>query len=464
MKQLTFTIFGGTGDLTFRKLLPALYNLQAQSKLEEDFSIVIIGRRDYDHAGYCEEAAGWIKQYARLPYRMDEFERFARRIHYVQMDFTGLENYERLNAFYKERHLHNHVFYFAVAPRFFAVIAKGLEQVEKACTGKVIIEKPFGEDLESARVLNEDLERFFTKERMFHIDHYLGKEMVRNMQAIRFMNPIFQDVWNAKYIEHVQISAMETVGVENRGGYYDQSGALKDMVQNHLFQILSIVAMEQPGELMLAGEEMHREQIRVLSSLHTPENIEDSLVLGQYRGYREEKAVAEDSVTETYAALKVFLDNDRWRGMPFYIRTGKKLGHREMQVLVVFKSAAPQVESNILNIKIQPTEGVYLQFNIKKPGEEDEIAQAKMDFCQSCSFINQMNTPEAYERLLGACVRGERFWFSQWDQIEASWKYVDDIRKRYHEKNLPVYEYEPGTYGPGAAEKMLEMSGDFWLD
>ncbi len=327
-----------------------------------------------------------------------------------------------------------------------------------------MLEKPFGENLAAAKELNEKMEHFFHPDHIYRIDHYLGKEMVRNIQTIRFANPIFSGVWDAEHIECIQISALEEVGVETRGGYYDHSGAMKDMVQNHLFQILSIVAMEQPGELMLAGEEMHREQIRVLSSLHTPENIEDSLVLGQYRGYREEKAVAEDSVTETYAALKVFLDNDRWRGMPFYIRTGKKLGHREMQVLVVFKSAAPQVESNILNIKIQPTEGVYLQFNIKKPGEEDEIAQAKMDFCQSCSFINQMNTPEAYERLLGACVRGERFWFSQWDQIEASWKYVDDIRKRYHEKNLPVYEYEPGTYGPGAAEKMLEMSGDFWLD
>ena len=328
MSALTFTIFGGTGDLTFRKLLPALYNLQAQNKLDDDFSIVIIGRRAYDHASYCEEASNWIKQFARLPYRVDEYERFSKRIHYVQMDFTDLNNYEILDAFYKEHDLENHIFYFAVAPRFFAVIAKGLEQVETACLGKVIIEKPFGEDLASAKVLNENLESFFSKDRIFHIDHYLGKEMVRNMQAIRFMNPIFQDVWNAKYIEHVQISALETVGVENRGGYYDQSGALKDMVQNHLFQILSLVAMEQPTTFF--GEDMHQKQLDVLRTLRPVEklDIKDSVVLGQYFHYQNEDKVANDSMTETYAALRLFVDNERWKDVPFYIRTGKKLNRR----------------------------------------------------------------------------------------------------------------------------------------
>ena len=462
MKQLTFTIFGGTGDLTFRKLLPALYNLQAQSKLEEDFSIVIIGRRDYDHAGYCEEAAGWIKQYARLPYRIDEFERFARRIHYVQMDFTGLENYERLNAFYKEQHLHNHVFYFAVAPRFFAVIAKGLEQVEKACTGKVIIEKPFGEDLESARVLNEDLERFFTKERMFHIDHYLGKEMVRNMQAIRFMNPIFQDVWNAKYIEHVQISAMETVGVENRGGYYDQSGALKDMVQNHLFQILSITAMEQPSSFF--GEDMHQKQLDVLHALRPVEQLDmkDSVVLGQYFHYQKEDRVADDSMTETYAALRLFVDNERWRDVPFYIRTGKKLKEREMEVVITFKKTNPDVAANVLLIRIQPTEGVHFQFNIKKPGDSDEIEATSMDFCQSCSDANRINTPEAYERLLAAAVQGDASWFSQWDQIESSWNYVEQLRQRYRRERLPLATYMAGSAGPKEADELLQRHHHTW--
>ena len=463
-KKLTFTIFGGTGDLTFRKLLPALYNMSVSSKTESVGQVIIIGRRDYTSEQYRMIARDWVEKFARLPYTEQDYDRLAAGIFYYKMDFTDEEAYAQLNAFYKEMEAGSHIFYFAVAPRFFSSIVTGLVHVEHACRGKVVLEKPFGENLAAAKELNEKMEHFFHPDHIYRIDHYLGKEMVRNIQTIRFANPIFSGVWDAEHIECIQISALEEVGVETRGGYYDHSGAMKDMVQNHLFQILSIVAMEQPGELMLAGEEMHREQIRVLSSLHTPENIEDSLVLGQYRGYREEKAVAEDSVTETYAALKVFLDNDRWRGMPFYIRTGKKLGHREMQVLVVFKSAAPQVESNILNIKIQPTEGVYLQFNIKKPGEEDEIAQAKMDFCQSCSFINQMNTPEAYERLLGACVRGERFWFSQWDQIETSWNYVDTIRKMYAERGLLAYPYPAGSNGPVEADRLLEKYGHAWFD
>ena len=342
------------------------------------------------------------------------------------------------------------------------MIAKGLEQVEKACTGKVIIEKPFGEDLESARVLNEDLERFFTKERMFHIDHYLGKEMVRNMQAIRFMNPIFQDVWNAKYIEHVQISAMETVGVENRGGYYDQSGALKDMVQNHLFQILSITAMEQPSSFF--GEDMHQKQLDVLHALRPVEQLDmkDSVVLGQYFHYQKEDRVVDDSMTETYAALRLFVDNERWRDVPFYIRTGKKLKEREMEVVITFKKTNPDVAANVLLIRIQPTEGVYFQFNIKKPGDSDEIEATSMDFCQSCSDANRINTPEAYERLLAAAVQGDASWFSQWDQIESSWNYVEQLRQRYRRERLPLATYMAGSAGPKEADELLQRHHHTW--
>lgn len=349
-----------------------------------------------------------------------------------------------------------------MAPRFFAVIAQGLVQVEKACKGKVIIEKPFGEDLESARILNEDLERFFTKERIFHIDHYLGKEMVRNMQAIRFMNPIFQDVWNAKYIEHVQISAMETVGVENRGGYYDQSGALKDMVQNHLFQILSITAMEQPASFF--GEDMHQKQLDVLHALRPVEQLDmaDSVVLGQYFHYQKEDRVADDSMTETYAALRLFVDNERWKNVPFYIRTGKKLKEREMEVVITFKKTNPDVAANVLLIRIQPTEGVYFQFNIKKPGDSDEIVPTSMDFCQSCSDINRINTPEAYERLLAAAVQGDISWFSQWDQIESSWKYVEELKQRYQKERLPLTTYMAGSEGPKEAEELLQRHDHAW--
>lgn len=378
------------------------------------------------------------------------------------MDFTDENAYGGLVELYKKMDAREHVFYFAVAPRFFSTIVQGLKKVSTAENGKVVLEKPFGENLSAAASLNKEMEAFFKAENIYRIDHYLGKEMVRNIQTIRFANPIFSNVWDAGHIECVQISALEEVGVETRGSYYDHSGALKDMMQNHLFQILTIVAMEQPQSVGV--EDMHREQMKVLSSLRTTEDTAGSMVLGQYEGYREEASVHPDSETETYAALRLFVDNDRWKGMPFYIRTGKKLGKREMQVAVVFKSPVPGVEQNILNIKIQPTEGVYLQFNIKKPGESDEITQAKMDFCQSCSFINQMNTPEAYERLIAACFRGERSWFSQWDQIETSWKYVDKIREQYHEEGCSLYPYEPGGDGPSASAELLSRYGHAWFD
>lgn len=461
-KEQVFTIFGGTGDLTFRKLLPALYNIEAAKDKELCARIVIIGRRDYTTETYRAAAREWVEQFARLRFREETYQKLAGRMVYYQMDFTDENAYGGLDAFYREIKAENHIFYFAVAPRFFCSIVNGLKQVAGAEEGKVVLEKPFGENLPAATRLNETMEAFFKPDRIYRIDHYLGKEMVRNIQIIRFANPIFSNVWDARHIESIQISAMEAVGVETRGGYYDHSGALKDMVQNHLFQILTIVAMEQPATFEV--EDMHREQIKVLKALREPEDISEHMVLGQYEGYREEPSVSRDSTTETYAALRLFVDNDRWRGMPFYVRTGKKLGKREMQVVIVFKSPTADVEPDILTIKIQPTEGVYLQFNIKKPGETKEITQAKMDFCQNCSLVNRMNTPEAYERLLGACMRGERSWFSQWDQVETSWSYVDLVREQYRGKGLPVYGYVPGSNGPEAAKQLLDRYGHVWFE
>lgn len=457
-----FTIFGGTGDLTFRKLLPALYNLEAAGKEELCTQVVVIGRRDYTNESYRELAREWVEKFARLDYKEEIYEKLSSRIIYYKMDFTDESAYKALDSFYTEISAGEHIFYFAVAPRFFAGIVEGLKRVSGAEQGKVVIEKPFGENLEAAASLNKTMENFFEPDNIYRIDHYLGKEMVRNIQTIRFANPIFQNVWDAEHIDCIQISALEEVGVETRGGYYDHSGALKDMMQNHLFQILTIVAMERPDGT--AVEEMQKEQMKVLSALRMQEDIADSMVLGQYKGYRNEPSVSPKSETETYAAVQVFVDNDRWKGMPFYIRTGKKLGKREMQVAVVFKSPLPGLEPNILNIKIQPTEGVYLQFNIKRPGESDDTIQAKMDFCQSCSVINQMNTPEAYERLIGACILGNRVWFSQWDQIATSWKYVDYIRDQYRKEKRPIFSYEGKSSGPKEADLLLARFGHSWFE
>lgn len=458
------TIFGGTGDLTFRKLLPALYTMYLTKKLPKDSRIVIIGRRDYDSDSYRLLAEEWVEKFTRLPYKKEDFSKFSKLLAYFRMDLSNQQDYQRLNEYFSQDDITSHIFYLAVAPRFFTVIADGLETVCGACHGKVIIEKPFGENLEAAEKLNQQLERHFGSEQIYRIDHYLGKEMVRNIQAIRFTNPIFTDVWNSRYIESVQISALEDVGVETRGGYYDASGALKDMVQNHLFQILSIVAMERPE--VFNSTQMHQEQLNVLRSLRpaSEASIEDTLVLGQYEGYREEPLVSPDSSTETFAGLRLFIDNERWSGTPFYIRTGKKTGTRQMEVSIVFRRSMPEVETDILTIKIQPTEGVYLQFNIKRPGDTEEIIPTKMDFCQNCNIIHQLNTPEAYERLLTACIAGERSWFSQWDQIEISWNYIEQLKQLFKGKNLPVYPYAQGTHGPKEAEEFLEKAGHKWIE
>lgn len=456
------TIFGGTGDLTFRKLLPALYTMHVAGKLPENSRILIIGRRDYDSAAYRETARNWVEKFTRLPFRPADFQAFAGKIDYYRMDFSDHEAYRGLNRYYAGNRIGSHIFYFAVAPRFFSVITEGLKLVDGAKNGKVIIEKPFGEDLAAAKTLNGELEDYFGPEQIYRIDHYLGKEMVRNIQAIRFTNPIFTDIWNSGHIESVQISALEDMGVETRGGYYDASGALKDMVQNHLLQILSIMAMEEPGEMTPKG--LHDAQLDVFTSLRQAdeESISDMLVLGQYDGYRQEPLVKPDSKTETFAALKLFIDNTRWKGTPFYIRTGKKTGMREIELSVIFRRPYAQVEPNVLIIKIQPTEGVYLQFNIKRPGDTDDIIPTKMDFCQNCNLVHQLNTPEAYERLITACIKGESSWFSQWDQIELCWNYVSRLKKLYSDTDLPLYSYVPGTPGPGEAERMLGQ-GEHWL-
>ncbi len=457
-----FTVFGGTGDLTFRKLMPAQYNMTASHSPEADMRIVIIGRRDYTTEKYLELVRGWIQKFARLPFDEQTFSEFAARITYFKMDMSQAAEYDRLARFYEREGITEHLFYLAVAPRFFGIIAANLKVVQNACHGKVILEKPFGENLDAAKLLNKQLEEFFTSENIYRIDHYLGKEMVRNIQTIRFTNPIFSNLWNSQYIESVQITASEELGIEGRGGYYDTSGALKDMVQNHLFQILSIVAMEWPEQSTPSA--MHDAQLRVLRALRPVKDVRDALVLGQYKGYHHEKSVAPDSLTETYAALRLFIDNERWWNVPFYIRTGKKLSRREMQIAITFRHTFISAPSNILIIKIQPQEGVHLQFNVKKPGETDEITQAKMDFFKNTSYASRINTPEAYERLITACLRGEHSWFSQWDQIETSWEYIEHLKDLYRWDKLPVFSYEPGSDGPDEANNLLLRHGHKWVE
>lgn len=457
---LNLTIFGGTGDLTFRKLIPALYMMSRTGNLSKESRVLIIGRRNYTSAQYRAEAENWVRKFTRLKFSDSDYQTFAGQVEYYQMDFTSQAAYADLGKFLTQDEINEHIFYFAVAPRFFAAITDGLASIEGLNRSKIILEKPFGENLEQAKELNSKLEKFLGKDGIYRIDHYLGKEMVRNMQTIRFANQVFRNVWNHDAIAAVEISALEDVGVETRGDYYDASGALKDMVQNHLFQVMTILAMEEP--VAFTAEEIHKEQLKVLHALHKPEA--KSLILGQYEGYRQEPKVAPDSDTETYACLKLLLDNERWQGTPFYIRTGKKTGVRETEVSVFFKKVRDDVEPDVLQIMIQPTEGVVFRFNIKQPGESEAIVPAEMNFCQSCNIEFHRNTPEAYERLLAACMKGDQAWFSQWDQIEESWAYIEKLKQAAAKAGLHVHTYVPGSRGPQEAEELLAQDGLKWLE
>lgn len=467
MNKNGIVIFGGTGDLAFRKLFPALYNLHILSSLDETYKIVGVGRREYSREEYIEIIKKWTKEFSRLRYTDEDFDKFSDRIEYYKMDMTDVDSYEGLISFIENEGITGEImYYYAVSPGMFEPISKGLEKaitIKKGDCGcgdntkhdcyldhaKIIIEKPFGEDLESAREINNSLMKYFNEENIYHIDHYLGKEMIINIMAIRFSNTIFRNVWNKDSIEKVEINVYETVGVETRGGYYDKNGALKDMIQNHLFQIMSIVAMGEPRDQ--STEAIKKVQTNVLRNLIPidAQDIDKNLVMGQYIGYRDEDKVDPNSVTETYVAMKLEVDSERWRNVPFILRTGKKLHKRECEVIISFKESMPGVYRNVLTIKVQPDEGVKLNFNIKKPGiETDTVEKVDMDFCQSCVLENRKNTPEAYERLLNAAIESDKTLFSQWDQIELSWNYINELIDTYKSNSGKLYMYEPGTYGP----------------
>ncbi len=447
------TIFGGTGDLCYRKLMPALYNLFAIGKLAEDARILAIGRRDYDNDAYINIVRDWVKKYSRVNFNDDMFALFIEKITYFKMDFTVSNEYERLSDYFCNLNIKDNLFYFAVAPQFFGVITEGL--ISLRCTGnsKLIIEKPFGETPLHALQLNERLLSHFGEDNIYRIDHYLGKEMIQNILTIRFKNLLFENSWNRNNIDNIRIIASEEVGVETRAKYYDNAGALKDMVQNHLMQLLSFIAMEPPED----DADLKQKQSEVYSHLRPPEliNIEDSLLLARYDGYLCEPDVSPDSTTETFAACKIYVDNERWQDVPFYIITGKKLSTREMNVIVTFKKLDGQSHPNVLIFKIQPYEGVTLTFNIKTPGDSHGVTTEEMDFCQNCNLAYRMNTPEAYERLLHSAIIADRRWFSGWDQIYISWQYIEKIKQAYHESNLPMYSYKPGSTGPKEITKFF---------
>ncbi len=473
-------IFGGTGDLTRRKLIPALYNLKYQNTLPENFALVAIGRKNKTNEEYRKEMSEFVKTYSRFNFSEDIWGNLSSRIFYKRFDFTSDNGYVELQQFLNELDKKygtqgNRIYYLAVAPEYFAVIVEKLYKHAMASNQtswqRVVIEKPFGENLESARKLNKVITDVFTERNTYRIDHYLGKEMLQNIMVIRFANVFFEPIWNRKYIDNVQISAVETIGIENRGGYYEKAGALRDMVQNHMMQLLMLTAMEPPASL--DTESIRDEKVKVLKSLEimTPESVEKNVVRGQYVGYRNEEKVSPNSNTETFVALKVQIENFRWAGVPFYLRTGKKMPKKSTQIIIQFKPLPgilyfkeyKNLLPNLLIIKIQPEEGVKLQFNAKIPGSAGMIIEpVSMDFCQKCEISN--NSPEAYEKLLLDVMKGDSTLFTRWDEVEYSWKFVDAIAEAWANKIPDFPNYQPGTWGPKEADELLKRDQRTWWD
>lgn len=481
-------IFGGTGDLTNRKLIPALYNLVFDQLLPEHFAVVAIGRREKTHEQYRAEIFESLQTYSRNKISQSLWEKLSRLIYYVSFDFTEPENYEKLGHYLSEldelyQTQGNRMFYLAVAPDSFETIVmhlhnSGLPENTATAWKRLVIEKPFGKDLKTARLLNQKLSEVFEENSIYRIDHYLGKEMIQNIMVLRFCNSVFESVWNNKFIDNIQISLIEKNGIGSRGGYYERAGAMRDMVQNHLLQIVSLVAMESPFNL--TPESIRMEKLKVIKSIEefSPESLRDDVVFGQYGkgfmegqpvpGFREEKSIPNDSTTETFVALKLHINNFRWAGTPFYIRTGKRMGVYTAEIVIQFKSL-PNVlyfkndvvqEPNLLVIRIQPNVGVFFQFNTKDFNTYNEIVSTKMD--TSHLSPTQGNTPEAYERLILDILKGDATLFSSWDEVEASWTLADRIIQYGTQKNFNFPNYEAGSMGPVKSFELLARDGREW--
>jgi glucose-6-phosphate 1-dehydrogenase len=483
-------IFGATGDLTKRKLIPALCNLAQDDVLPKQFAIIGFASNDYTTDSFRKMLAEEIPKFASASLDAKLWDWMVERIYYVKGDFQDAEAYNRLEqqiseADKKHNTLGNRFFYLAVAPRFFSTIAKMLAQccLSKEETGhwaRVIIEKPFGHDLESAKKLNHELQQVLTEKQIYRIDHYLGKETVQNVMVFRFSNNIIEPLWNRNYVDHVQITAAETVGVEHRGGFYETAGALRDMVPNHLFQLLTMTAMEPP--ISFDADEVRNKQAEVLHAIQPldPEEVLTNMVRGQYGpgiidgqrvvGYRNEPDVAPDSNTDTFVALKLLIDNWRWAGVPFYLRTGKRLAKRMTEIVIQFRrtpfvlfrnTTVKNLETNRLVIHIQPDEGISLSFGAKVPGSVMKLGLVNMDF-DYCTYFGAEHST-GYERLLRDCMAGDATLFQRADMVEAGWSVIQPILDVWHA--LPARgfpNYAAGSWGPIEAEELLEKDGRSW--
>jgi glucose-6-phosphate 1-dehydrogenase len=494
----TMVICGATGDLTERKLAPALYNLMLGGFLPPEFTVVGFARRELTNEQFSAHLLEGVNKYSRnKPAKASIWESFARGIEYHRGDLDDPTAYaelgKRLDRIDRDRGTAgNRLFYLAVPPSLYPDIVQQLHDAGLAATGaarssdakrgwtRVIIEKPFGYDLDSARTLNQAIGRVFDEDQVYRIDHYLGKETVQNLAVFRFGNGLFEPIWNRRYIDSVQITVAETVGVEGRGEFYDATGALRDIVQNHCLQLLAIFGMEPPVEVK--AQDLRDEKLKVLRAVRpqTPEEVAQQVIRGQYvagwvegekvHSYRDEPEVAPDSDTETYVALKLSIDSWRWAGVPFYLRAGKALASRVTEIAVQFKRAplalfaragVPQVDPNVLAIRVQPDEGILLRFGAKVPGQGLQIRTVNMDFRYGSSFA--VDVPEAYETLLCDAMLGDPSLFTRNDEVERAWEILQPMLDAWASGDGgPLHFYGAGSWGPPAADELLERDGRAW--
>ena len=484
MEPLTFVLFGATGDLAKRKIFPALYNLFIDKKTPDPISIIALGRREVSNENFQSYVKKSIESYSRRVVNdQARMNQFLESIHYQVLDANNVLDYKNLldKVQQREKELHipeNRMFYLSVGPEFFEIIASNITNSGLGNTKgwkRLIIEKPFGHDLVSARQLNKHLTQSFKEEEIYRIDHYLGKPMVQNLEALEFANPVLQSIWNNKHIANVQITASELVGVEERAGYYDQAGAIRDMVQNHMLQMVMMTAMHVPQKI--SAKNIREEKSKVLQALRPieKEDIQTEVVRGQYCsgmhngeyvvGYRDEPNVKTDSNTDTFFAARLWIDNELWRGVPFYIRTGKRMQEKSTRIVIEFKNTLKglyqeNIEPNLLIIEINPNENITLQLNSKNSLENGKMEQVKVNFTGE-----QKGVPEAYERLIYDAFQGDSTFFAHWNEVELAWKWVQPLLEAFDQNTLPLHFYAAGSTGPEASDQLLKENGfEWWLD
>lgn len=495
-RPVTITILGASGDLTQRKLMPALFAMYVQGLLPKQFAIVGFARREYDDDSFRGITAEAIRRFSRIPVGEDVLRSFCAHVYYHRGDIERFESFRALHVRLFDRRYFppNHLFYLSIRPDLFGPVlghmkaAELVHPVDAPEWTRVVIEKPFGTDLDSARALNQIVLHHLQEPQVYRIDHFLGKETVQNVLSFRFANAIFEPLFNNHLVDHIQITAAETVGMESgRGAYYDASGALRDMLQNHLLQLLCLVTMEPPTSL--TAEALRNEKVKVLQSIRplNSASLRQSVVRAQYAagerdgsplaGYRQEDRIAPDSRTETFLALRLFIDNWRWAGVPFYLRTGKRMPKRVTEIVVQFKKPPLQLfqtvecdgdvcdlsgtSPNQLVFRIQPDEGIALRFAAKRPVMQVQVENVRMDFSYSETWQKQL--PEAYERLLLDVLRGDSTLFTRSDEVEAAWRVVNPILESWAaDPEFPMAEYPAGTWGPDAADRLLTGPDQEW--